>query len=326
MQKLLLIGAKKNYNAEYFYSRAFASLGYDVLHVNSYEGVAHPLLSRLAHTRVSFFNANFYLNRRFQVNKTVLELARNFDPDFIMVFKGEFISNTTLEGLSRTYNTYLFYPDMYKFKPLLKNRLRLFKAVFTAANRKEFYYKLGARRVVTVPWACDPELHRKIETRKIYDVSFVGTAYRERKKMIDNINGVSVFGDFWDRKLYFFKGHDAKKKVFPPVFGEDYIRVINQSKISLNLQAKANIVADAPTMRTFEVAGCGGFQLSDYLPSLAEYFPFVPTYKTVGELKEFINYYLTNDAEREEIAIKSQEKCYKFYKYTDAAAKIVSNL
>ena len=66
MPKLLLSGAKKNYNAEYFfYFRAFSSLGYDVLHLNSYEGVAHPLLLRFVHTRTLFLNTNFYLNRRF---------------------------------------------------------------------------------------------------------------------------------------------------------------------------------------------------------------------------------------------------------------------
>ena len=46
MPKLLLIGAKKNYNAEYFYSRAFTSLGYDVLHLNSYEGASPPFKVR----------------------------------------------------------------------------------------------------------------------------------------------------------------------------------------------------------------------------------------------------------------------------------------
>jgi spore maturation protein CgeB len=29
--------------------------------------------------------------------------------------------------------------------------------------------------------------------------------------------------------------------------------------INLNLQAKISVAADAPTMRTFEIAGCGGF-------------------------------------------------------------------
>ena len=81
--------------------------------------------------------------------------AKDFDPDFVLVFKGEFISNGTLKQLSESYSTYLFYTYMYKFKPLLKDKLQLFKAMFTAASRKDFYYRLGARKVVTVPWACD---------------------------------------------------------------------------------------------------------------------------------------------------------------------------
>jgi len=81
-------------------------------------------------------NTNFYLNRRLHINKTALASAKDFDPDFVLVFKGEFISNGTLKQLSESYSTYLFYIDVHKFKPLLKDRLQLFKAVFTAANRK----------------------------------------------------------------------------------------------------------------------------------------------------------------------------------------------
>ena len=40
--------------------------------------------------------------------------------------------------------------------------------------------------------------------------------------------------------------------------------------IDLNPQDKANAITDAPTMRTFKVAGYGGFQNTDYMPSLKE--------------------------------------------------------
>jgi len=325
MGKLLLLGAKKNYNAEYFYFKAFNLLGYNTLQLNSYENVKHPLFSRLIHTRTSILNQDFLLDR-FTINKNIFETIKTFDPDFILIFKGEFISNRTLKKLSESYKIYLFYPDTYRFKSLLKNRLYYYEAIFTAANKKEFYYKLGAKRVVTVPWACDPDFHKKTEAKKIYDVSFIGTAYDERKKIINKIKDVYVFGDFWDKKLYIFKDFKKNKKVFPPVFGEDYVSVINQSKINLNIHASSDVAADAPNMRTFEVSGCGAFQLVDYVQSLNEYFPFIPTYKNINELKELIDYYLNNETEREEIAIKSQERCYKFYKYVDAAKRIVSNL
>ncbi len=75
-------------------------------------------------------------------------------------------------------------------------------------------------------------------------------------------------------------------------------------------------------MRTFELAGCGGFQISDYMPSVARYFPGIVTFKNPTELKELISYYLENNGEREEIATKLQETCYKFYTY-DSSAKMM---
>ena len=112
----------------------------------------------------------------------------------------------------------------------------------------------------------------------------------------------------------------------PPLNGIEYINVLNQTKINLNLQAKANIIADAPTMRTFEVAGCGGFQISDYMPSLKKYFPMLPTFREVSELKELISYYLDNPEEAQEIANKTVKICLSSYKYIDAAKIIISNL
>ena len=147
---------------------------------------------------------------------------------------------------------------MFKFKPILKNRLQYYKCVFTAANKTGSYVKMGARRVVTVLWACDPSFHRKIDTNKKYDVSFVGTAYRERKRIIGKVGNVTTFGDFWGKTI----------NAHPDVYGEDYIRVINETRINLNLQAKENTSADAPTMRTFELAGSGDSRFRSTYPLL----------------------------------------------------------
>jgi spore maturation protein CgeB len=246
----------------------------------------------------------------------ISSIIHEFQPDIVLVFKGEFLSRSTLSGLSENYPLYLFYPDMYKYKPLLKNRLQYFKAVFTAANRTKFYEELGAKKVVTVPWACDPEFHRRLAIGKKYDVTFIGSGYPERRRALRALSGVQVFGEFW-------LGYRGAK---PPVFGENYIITINESKINLNIQAAANIIADAPTMRTFEISGCGGFQLTNEMPSIGKYFPIIPTFKDSKELRELVRYYLFNPAERDEIALKSQETCYRQFKYTDSAKIILSNL
>ena len=311
--KVLIIGVEKDYNAEYFYAKAFTQLGHEVSMINEYKSVNNPVRTRIFYTRSGLFRFNL---EHFEINKNVLQKVKSNEPDIILVFKGELLSTPNIAKLNENFKIYLFYPDMYKFPSLLKNRLRLFQAVFTAANETQFYYDLGAKRVVTTPWGCDTEFHIKKMMEKKYDISFVGTGYLERRRIIEKLNNVITFGDFWPRS----RNHN------PPLNGIEYINVLNQTKINLNLQAKANIIADAPTMRTFEIAGCGGFQISNYMPSVKKYFPMLPTFREVSELKELISYYLDNHEEALEIANKTMEICHSTYKYIDAAKILISNL
>lgn len=309
--RLLLIGAQGLYNAEHFYMKAFRELGHEAALLDEYEGVRHRFLMRYLNTRTKLFR--FTLDG-LPINRRAVEEARRYDPDAVIIFKGELVSDRTIKELSGLFPTYLFYPDTYRFKPLLKGRLHMFRAVFTAARNAELYYRLGARRVVTVTWACDPSFHRRINTGKVYDVTFVGTWYPERTLSV-LASRATVFGRFW-----------PIPRARPPVFGEEYVATINRSRINLNVHARTDLKADAPNMRVFEVAGCGGFQVADAVPSLKQMFKDVPVYRGLKELRELIKYYLENEREREEIATKSQEACYRSYKYTDVARLIISSL
>ena len=309
-----MLGRKLEYNAEYFYNKAFSEIGNDVLLIDTYTGVNYGKIKRQIHTRTSKFDI---LLKNYWINLNLIKIIDNYDPDIVLLFKGEFVLNSVIEEISKNRGIYLFYPDTYKFKPLLKNKLHYFNKVFTAANRKDFYYNLGAKNVVTIPWACDPDFHKKYIVNKSFDVSFIGTAYPERRKLIRKIKNVDVFGDFW---------YGFGAKAHPPVYGSEFINTINRSSINLNLQARISVEADAPTMRTFELAGCGAFQISDYMDSIKKYLPVVPTFKTINELKELVEYYKANELERIDISIKSMQFCHKFFKYTDAAKKIISQL
>jgi len=110
------------------------------------------------------------------------------------------------------------------------------------------------------------------------------------------LSDIHVFGDYW----FGFKNRH------PAVYGEDYVKTINTTKINLNLQAQVSVTAYVRTMRTFGVAGCRGFQISDYMPSIKKYLPEIVTFRDLKELKELISYYLENEEERSEIVTKTQ--------------------
>lgn len=312
--KILMIGADKEFNAEYFYRQAFRKSGNSILFVNEYEGVNHEFILRILSTRFSI--ARVILSN-LPINKKLIKVARGFNPDAIIFFKGELISTDNIIQLSKEFQIYLFYPDMMKFKPILKKRLEHFNIIFTAANIHKPYYDLGAKKVVTIPWACDPSFHRKLQLEAIYPVSFVGTRYRERARILRKIPSVEIFGDFW---------RNSDGNVHGKVIGDDYINVLNRTKINLNLQAKENLEVDAPTMRTFEIAGSGNFQLTNNMPSVKKYFPAMPTFRTASELIELINHFMENREEREEIALDCMKLCRERFTYDIEAAHILENL
>ncbi|MGC8861031.1 MAG: CgeB family protein [Thermoplasmata archaeon] len=313
----MIIGMDLKYNAEFFYKKAFEKLGQEIFLVNEYDGVKRQFFTRILHTRTKIFN--FTLGK-LPINRNIMNIIKRTDPDHILIFKGELISDENLKKISESYNLSLFYPDTFRFKPILKNRLEYFKVVFTAANRTEFYKKLGAKRIVTVPWACDPDFHRNLNIQKIYDLSFIGSWYPNRARLLKKLHEVYIFGPYWRKR----------KNVFPAVYGEEYVKVINQTKINLNIHHNADIKADAPNMRTFEISGCGGFQISNYMPAIREYFPIMPTFNDPEELIELVKYYMDiskkdRDNEIDEIGLKMQNICYEKFKYTDSAKKILTS-
>lgn len=311
--RILIVGMDRKYNAEFFFKKAFEKLGHDVLLLNEYEGIEYPLITRILHTRTSLFK--YYL-KNLPINKNMIKEIHEIDPDVIIIFKGELVSEDNLKRISENYDSYLYYPDTFRFKPILQDRLKYFSTVFTAANEKDFYLSPGARRVVTVPWACDPELHRKLEINKLYNVSFIGTCYPNRGRIVRGFNDIYVFGSYWLRR----------KNTFPPVYGEEYVKVINETIINLNLHNNTDILADTPNMCTFEISGCGGFQIANSIRSIKKYFPQMPTFSDVHELKELVDYYLSSSNEIDEISLKNQEICYRNYKYEDSSKKIIENL
>ncbi|MCH4816758.1 MAG: glycosyltransferase [Saccharolobus sp.] len=311
--KITIIGSKGKYNAEYFFIKAFKRLGYEVNFIDQYEGIRRKTLIRLLSTRLSIL-------RKFLHNIRINKIIRNTDlgnSDIILVFKGELLTESSLKILSN-YNVYLFYPDTFRFRLILKDRLQYFNGVIVTTLHKTFYEKLGAKRVISIWWACDPEVHRKLNEEKIYDVSFVGTFYPNRWLILSKVKRKPhIFGNFW----YLKAGYHH-----PPVYGEDYIKIINQTKINLNIHHPSDLKAEAPNMRVFEVAGSSGFILTERMSILRNIFKNIETYSDLAEFNEKIEYYVNDDKVREEIGYSLRQQCIDKHTYIHRAERILKEI
>ena len=121
-----------------------------------------------------------------------------------------------------------------------------------------------------------------------------------------------------DVNIQNFACSDSLKKVLkPPV---DYYTqapyVYKNSKINLNITLRS--IGSGIPLRAFDIMGCGGFLLTNYQADFPEFFEpdkdFV-YYTDYDDLLAKVDYYLTHDEEREEIARNGYEKVRKNHTY-----------
>ncbi len=102
--------------------------------------------------------------------------------------------------------------------------------------------------------------------------------------------------------------------------------VFKLSKINLNITLRS--IQHAIPLRVFDILGSGGFLISNYQPDLA--YHFVPGedfiyYENRKDLLDKIDYYLKNDAERNEIALNAHRKIQAEHTF-DARIKEIIDL
>lgn len=159
--------------------------------------------------------------------------------------------------------------------------------------------KSGARRLAKetgidvqwVPLACDPAIHKKIATKKNYDIGFVG---RDAAKFARG------------RQL------DTLRKKYPASFigTADFTRlgeIYSASRIGFN----SSIINDI-NMRIFEVMAAGCFLLTNEIrdngfEDLFEAGKHLVTYRSDRDLAALIDYYLSHEVQREAIAACGHE-------------------
>ena len=92
--------------------------------------------------------------------------------------------------------------------------------------------------------------------------------------------------------------------------------VYRASKINLNITLKT--IRSGIPLRAFEIMGSGGFLLTNYQTDFFDFFePGVDFayYDSYEDLMEKVEYYLSHDKEREEIARNGYEKVKKYHNY-----------
>lgn len=259
------------------------------------------------------------------LNNQLCEYAINFSPDLIWVEKVLTIQPNVYQKLRKSLpNTKIvFYSEddifmRHNRSVLLRKSLPIFDLVFTTKPRNvQELPQLGAKKVFCIYQAYDRNVHRPIDVTPAEqakwggDVSFVGTFERDRAEQMLYVAEQGIVVHVWGPNWQAWKKEHANLRIVRrAIYNEEFVKVLCSSKINLNFLRKAN--RDLHTSRSLEIPACGAFMLTERTKEHQELFiedKETAFFETVSELVEKIQYYLSHDEERSQIAQSGRIRC-----------------
>ena len=260
-----------------------------------------------------------------RMNRRVLQAWRAARPDLVLVCKGRFLRPETVQQIRRAGTPIVnWYPDGIgeMEREFLIECLPHYTAFFT----KDTYLLARLRAVGAdvryLPLACDPEIHRTVvlsdaEQRRCgSDVALVGSGYPFRTIYLPWLASyqVKLWGTAW-RARATRRLPDGWQGC--SVRGPEQAKVFNAAKINVNTVHYFEV--HGVNRRTFDIAGCGGFQICtaapDDLPTLFDVGREVLVAEDGAALRRLMDYYLAHEAERQAIGQAAQRRAHRDHTY-----------
>jgi spore maturation protein CgeB len=162
-------------------------------------------------------------------------------------------------------------------------------------------------------------------------ISFMGAGYPNRRKFFAGLLDLplAVWGTEWELNTPLGQRvKNANRRMAP----EEYVKIFLASGINLNLHSSISHpgidqMKDFVNPRTFEIAACGAFQLTDHRDELPEMFKIgeeIEVFHTVEELRDKIAYYLPHPEKREKIAHAGMRRVLKEHTFVHRLAAMMS--
>ncbi|MEC0237687.1 glycosyltransferase [Paenibacillus kribbensis] len=217
--------------------------------------------------------------------------------------------------------------------------------VFTLEmNCLELYRQLGCSSVHYLPFGAFPTHYFPLSSPAPIrrEIGFTGSAYWNRIYFFNPImpqlmaRNTKINGIWWDRlpdyQLYGDK-IELGRWMSPVETNDSY----NGSKIVINLHRShqddsvnnnvLKIPGVSPNPRTFEICASCTLQLTDTRDDLARFYKpgeEIETYSSQQELLEKIEFYLTHEKERREIALRALERTLREHTYGHRIDQLLS--
>lgn len=267
----------------------------------------------------------------------VAALAQSIQPDVVLALNGLVFPEEQLLALRHAgIKTAVWFSDDPYYTDWTAEIAPRYDVVFTLElSCVPFYEALGCPRVYYAPFAANTTVFRpkQVEHRYHSDICFVGTAFWNRVEMIDAIAShltqykTVIIGLWWDRLQHYNQlAHHIQLDTW--LSAEETASYYNGAKVVINLHRasddqtmnhnEAGLPALSLNPRTFEIASCGAFQLTDVRHELHHHFvpgEQIATYSDYASLPGLLDYYMNNEAERERIAVGGLARAHSDHAY-----------
>lgn len=261
-----------------------------------------------------------FANKKFVPSKKSLQMLMNkikkeitgFCPDYILVINGELFTEKFYDELNGKKILWMF--DLVSRFPECERFFNAFDFLFFYDKSDAVTYKNKGYNAAFLPDFVNTNTFYEVDTKKIYDVTFVGAMYENRyralKKVVDEFPNLRMkfYGqyigkfDLWKRIRYYLTG-EYKYFTNTNISANKVNELNNKSKIVLNIQHEK--CRYSVNMRFFEVAVCGVYQIvnsNQYLEN--EFSKFCGIYKSETELIDLIRTYFYNEGQCNDAAKK----------------------
>jgi spore maturation protein CgeB len=157
------------------------------------------------------------------------------------------------------------------------------------------------------------------------DITTAGNQHSWRNIFFEHLKGYDI--KFWglNPPIWMPRGLLHSFYQGKPVYNTEKAEAFINSKIVLNNLHYSEI--EGLNVRCFEAAGIGAFQIVDWRPGLNDLFienDEIVSFKTIDELKDKLNFYLSNEHERNRIAINGKKRAFKDHTYQVRLQKLLN--
>jgi GT2 family glycosyltransferase/Flp pilus assembly protein TadD/2-polyprenyl-3-methyl-5-hydroxy-6-metoxy-1,4-benzoquinol methylase len=205
---------------------------------------------------------------------------------------------------------FLWAIDTHRNLPRLRQQARDYDLVFSAQKQGVAQLQeTGIDPCEWLPLACDPDIHRRMDVERSYDVGFVGHIFSgPRQQLLEEV-----------------------MRRFPRSFvGQlphtEMAEVYSRAKIVVNCS-----LANDLNMRVFEALSCGALLVTDRLRDNGQEDLFrdrvhLVEYQAVEEALELIGYYLKHEEERRQIAEAGHQEALARHTYEHRMVRVLERL